>query len=66
LDLSGWVKNRADGSVELEAEGHPQALERLRAALADGPDGAQVAGVDDIQGSESARDPLVRPFSIVR
>ena len=36
LGLSGWVRNRKDGSVESEAEGTPAALEefvrRLRAA----------------------------------
>jgi len=29
LGLAGWVRNRADGSVEVEAEGTKDALNRL-------------------------------------
>jgi len=46
LGLSGWVRNCADGSVELEAEGDPEALERLVGAVSRGPTGARVAAVD--------------------
>jgi acylphosphatase len=46
LGLSGWVRNRVDGSVELEAEGDPAALERLVEAVSRGPSGARVAGVE--------------------
>lgn len=45
LDLSGWVRNRADGrSVEVVAEGKRDALEKLAAALAEGPPAAAVSG----------------------
>jgi len=43
LDLAGWVANRRDGSVEVEADGAPDAIAGLRQALARGPDGAAVA-----------------------
>jgi len=55
LRLAGWVRNRADGTVEVAAEGTSDALGRFRAALADGPAGASVASVDDL-------DPLDEPF----
>jgi acylphosphatase len=45
LGLTGWVRNEDDGSVLLEAEGEPGAVERLVAWLGKGPPGARVAGV---------------------
>lgn len=46
LGISGWVRNLPDGSVEVEAEGDPRALEALRGALAKGPPSARVTRVD--------------------
>lgn len=37
LDLTGWVRNRRDGSVEVVAEGQREALEKLLQALRSGP-----------------------------
>ena len=42
LGLDGWVMNRADGSVELDAEGPPDAIDALIAALHEGPPAAWV------------------------
>lgn len=42
LGLSGWVSNQGDGSVALEAEGEPAALEQLKAAIQQGPPDARV------------------------
>jgi acylphosphatase len=65
LGVRGWVRNRGDGSVEVEAEGDPTSLEMLRQFLCKGPVGAQVSSVDDVgQASQSAEHPY--PFSIVR
>ncbi|MGH7620434.1 MAG: acylphosphatase [Gemmatimonadaceae bacterium] len=61
--LSGWVRNRQDGSVELEAEGAAGALDALRAAVARGPNGAHVSSVDDVPASA---EPLAQPFTIIR
>lgn len=45
LGLSGWVRNRPDGSVEVEAEGLPDRLVELRLWCEKGPQGAHVTGV---------------------
>lgn len=37
LGVSGYVRNRRDGSVEVYAVGDPERLKRLRAALQKGP-----------------------------
>ena len=46
LGVEGWVRNRPDGTVELEARGTPAAVDALCAWLAQGPRGARVTGVD--------------------
>ncbi len=40
--LRGYVRNRYDGSVEVEAEGEKEALEEFLAELRAGPRSAQV------------------------
>ena len=45
LGVDGWVRNRADGSVELLAIGEPQAIEALAAACRQGPSAARVTAV---------------------
>jgi acylphosphatase len=45
LNLSGWVRNRWDGSVEVLAEGERQALEKLLKALQRGPRSSFVSSV---------------------
>lgn len=42
LGVSGWVRNRRDGSVEVLAVGQPKALEALIDACGRGPAGAEV------------------------
>lgn len=44
--LVGWVRNREDGAVELEAEGTEAALNVLIAWCRKGPRFAEVASVD--------------------
>ena len=46
LGLAGWVRNRADGSVEALAIGAPEAIERFVAACRQGPAHAAVTSVD--------------------
>jgi acylphosphatase len=45
LGLRGYVRNRYDGAVEVEAEGESPALERLVEALRQGPRMARVQEV---------------------
>lgn len=65
LGVKGWVRNRADGSVEVEAEGDAASLQRLLEALSKGPRGAHVTSVDELPGLDSAGE-RPYPFSIVR
>ena len=46
LGLRGWVRNRSDGTVECVAEGSRGALDRLVAALREGPPLARVEAVE--------------------
>jgi acylphosphatase len=46
LGLSGWVRNSADGSVELEAQGPRHRLEKLLAWCRLGPPGARVDSLE--------------------
>ena len=45
LGLTGWVRNLADGAVELEAQGSESAVAALLAWCANGPPAARVTGV---------------------
>ncbi|WP_445229857.1 acylphosphatase [Duganella rhizosphaerae] len=45
LGLSGWVRNRRDGSVEAAVDGHPQAIEAISTWARRGPPAARVANV---------------------
>ncbi|MFC3071329.1 acylphosphatase [Phenylobacterium soli] len=45
LGLAGWVRNRADGSVEALVVGAPEAVEALVAACATGPAAAEVRAI---------------------
>ena len=44
--VSGWVRNRADGTVEAVFEGDPVAVERLVRFCEQGPRGAEVEHVE--------------------
>lgn len=56
LELVGWVMNANDErSVELVAEGEPDALSELERRLATGPSGARVESVDIERGPASGQ-----------
>jgi acylphosphatase len=64
LGLSGWVRNLADGSVEVAASGEQGQLDLLLGELEKGPEGAVV---DQIQHETLApQHPLVSPFGIIK
>ncbi len=46
LHVTGWVRNRADGSVEVVACGQPGSLAAFRGWLQEGPRYAKVLGLD--------------------
>lgn len=48
LELCGWARNLADGSVEVAARGSSDALNRLEARLAVGPRWGRVDQVEKI------------------
>lgn len=60
---AGWVRNREDGAVELEAEGTAESIARLREAVRRGPPWSEVERVEEEPGSD---DPLPRPFMVRR
>lgn len=55
LGLTGWVKNRDDGHVEIRAEGDRPVLDELVKWAHRGPDAARVDGVE-IRWSEASGD----------
>ena len=63
LGLHGWVRNNADGSVELEAAGEADALQALRARVAKGPPAARVESITDLPVGS---DPLPARFDSIR
>jgi len=64
LGLSGWVRNRPDGIVELAAAGDSAAIAKLEAAVTAGPGGARVEEVRKLP--PVGADSLENPFAIVR
>ena len=52
LGLSGYVRNRADGTVEVCAGGNLDRLERLKALLAEGPRWARVDRVEETEAPD--------------
>ena len=63
LGLVGWVRNRVDGTVELEAEGTPDAVAALLAWCNDGPPHARV---DRVAIEELAVTRIETSFSVTR
>lgn len=53
LGVTGWVRNEADGSVLVHAEGAAGAVDALVAWLHDGPRSARVERVDTTAASPS-------------
>jgi acylphosphatase len=48
LGLTGWIRNRLDGSVEAVVSGSAAALESFLRMARQGPPAAQVARIDEI------------------
>lgn len=52
LGLDGWVRNRADGSVELLAVGAEASIAQLIQACRSGPRAAQVSSVEPVAAED--------------
>jgi acylphosphatase len=61
LGLRGTVSNRADGSVEVEAGGPADAIDRLRQLVSKGP---PLAVVKVVQELEPGNTPLPEGFEV--
>ena len=48
LGLSGWARNTPAGTVEIVAQGDPEALTQLENAVGQGPSGAIVKSVTEL------------------
>ena len=52
LGVTGWVRNRRDGTVEAVVDGDPDALEAIVAWARQGPRGARVTHVEVTEVAE--------------
>jgi acylphosphatase len=64
LGVAGWVRNLADGTVELTVGGEATAVRRLIDHVRVGPDSANVTSIrtEDVQLAES----LPYPFAVLK
>jgi acylphosphatase len=53
LGLRGWVRNRADGTVELLATGGEDAVAAMTEACRCGPSGARVDSIEILEAEDS-------------
>jgi acylphosphatase len=63
LGLRGWVRNRRDGNVELEAFGDDDAVEALIAACRTGPAAARVDRIE-VEPAEAEGQDLSSGFQV--
>lgn len=61
LGLAGWVRNSADGRVEVLAQGEPSLVDALERFLHCGPPHAAVSGVER---TPTAVDPTLHEFVV--
>jgi acylphosphatase len=61
LGITGWVRNRFDGTVEATVQGTPEAVEAMIAAARQGPRAALVTDVTVTEGSGEYREFSSRP-----
>jgi acylphosphatase len=54
LGIAGWVRNKADGSVEVLAQGTAAQLAGLRSRLREGPRAARVDDVEEVEAKSTA------------
>jgi acylphosphatase len=54
LGIAGWVRNNADGSVEVMAQGSRDQILGLRSRLREGPRAARVDAVEESEAKPAA------------
>jgi acylphosphatase len=54
LGIAGWVRNNANGSVEILAQGTRDQISGLRFRLREGPRAARVDAVDELEARPTA------------
>lgn len=59
LNLKGWVRNRADGTMEALVTGEVKDVERFVQACMKGPEGAKVTNVDLFADTDSGGEGFV-------
>jgi acylphosphatase len=64
IGVAGWVRNRADGSVEVYALGEPDLVERLTDRLREGSPAARVARIDVQEAELQPADGFTRRPSV--
>lgn len=62
--LAGWVRNRPDGSVELEASGDDGAFRQFIEDIREGPPGARVDEIRELSSNQT--ETLPQLFAIIR
>jgi acylphosphatase len=62
--LAGWVRNRDDGSVEVETSGDDASVREFVEAIREGPPGARVDDVREVTSNHA--ESLPQPFTIIR
>jgi acylphosphatase len=62
--VAGWVRNLADGRVEIAASGSERAIAELLHAARTGPPGAHIERVTELSVAELQE--LPRPFTVVK
>ena len=62
--LAGWVRNKADGSVEVMVEGTTAAIDGLIEMLRAGPPGATVSDVRRVPSDVTGA--LPHPFTVLK
>src|SRR3546814_2209353 len=55
LGLSGWVRNRSDGTVEAVVAGSAEDIQRFISLAHDGPPAAHVTSIDERDEEEGTR-----------
>jgi acylphosphatase len=63
LNIKGWVRNKADGSVEIVAQGSPNQLEQFITELKQGP---PAAVVEEVQVNYKPAITTYSDFKVVR